>query len=77
VAVEAAKWIVLRFVATGSLVTFFVNDVSVGTVSTNIKSNGAMRLGCHIIKTVGTTSRSAVLDYVYYRHDFDTDRTFS
>ena len=77
VAVEAAKWIVLRLVATGSLVTFFVNDSSIGTVSTNIKTNGSMRLGCHLIKTAGTTSRSAVLDYVYYRHDFDTDRTFT
>jgi hypothetical protein len=77
VAVEAAKWIVLRLVATGSLVTFFVNDSSIGTVSTNITTNGSMRLGCHLIKTAGTTSRSAVLDYVYYRHDFDTDRTFT
>lgn len=77
VAVAATKWILLRIVFTSTSASFTVNNGSASTITSNIKANGQARLGCHIIKTAGTTSRGVVVDYVYYRHDFDTDRTFN
>jgi hypothetical protein len=77
VAVVAEKWVLLRVVFTSSLATFSVNNGTGATLSTNIKANGVTQFGAHILKTAGTTSRTAIIDYVYYRHDFDSDRTFT
>lgn len=77
VAVAAAKWIMLKIVWTHTSAEFFVNGVSVGTSSSNIRPDGGGRIGGHILKTAGTTSRSALIDYVYLRHDFSTDRTYT
>jgi hypothetical protein len=77
VAVAATKWILLRLVFTSSSCEFFVNDASIGTSSSSIKADGSMRIGCHLLKTAGTTSRSALVDYVYVRHDFNSDRTYT
>ena len=75
--VEAAKWIKLRMVFTSSSATFCVNDANAGTITTNIQANGAIQIATHIIKTAGTTSRSVLLDYIFARHDFNSDRTFT
>lgn len=76
-AVEAAKWIKVRFVATHTSASFYVNDASIGTITTNIRPSGGLRIGAHIIKTAGTTSREVLIDYIFARHDFSTDRTYT
>ena len=76
VAVAAATWVKLAIVWTSSSATFFVNDASVGTITANIRADGACRIGAHIIKVAGTTSRTVLFDYVYARHDFTSDRTY-
>jgi len=77
VAVAAAKWILLRLVFTSTSCEFFVNDASIGTSTSNIRPDGTLRIGAHLIKTAGTTSRSALVDYVYVRHDFNSDRSYT
>ena len=77
VAVAATKWIVLSMQFTSSACTFSINGSAVGTISSNIRPDGGTRLGSHLLKTAGTTSVSVLLDYVYYRHDFNSDRTFT
>ena len=77
VAVAETKWILLRMVFTSASCEFFVNDVSIGTSSSSIRADGGCRIGCHLLKTAGTTSRSALVDFVYVRHDFNSDRTFT
>lgn len=77
VAVAATKWIVLSMQFTSSTCTFYINGSAVGTISSNIRPDGGTRLGTHLLKTAGTTSVSVLLDYVYYRHDFNSDRTFT
>lgn len=76
-AVEGAKWVMLRIVFTSTLATFFVNDNNIGSSTSNIRADGVTRIGCHLVKTAGTNSRSALIDYVYIRHDFNSDRTFT
>lgn len=75
VAVEALKWIVLRMVFTGTSCEFFVNGSSIGTSTSFIRADGASRIGAHIIKTAGTAARSVLVDYIYIRHEFNSDRT--
>jgi hypothetical protein len=76
--VEAAKWIILRARWTGTVMSFQVNDLpTVATATTAIRPDGSSRIGAHIIKTAGTTSRSAIIDYIYARHDFDRERTYT
>jgi hypothetical protein len=79
VAVEAAKWIRLRISVQGaSVVSFQVNDITPRVAqSASIRSDGAYLMGTHIVKTAGTANRFAVVDYVYYRHDFDQERTYT
>lgn len=77
VAVEGAKWILLLMTWTSALATFRVNASNGVTLATNIRPDGGGFLGGHILKTAGTTSRAALVDYVYYRIDFTNDRTFS
>lgn len=77
VAVAAGQWVLLRMVWTSSLATFFVNAANGVTLSANIRADGGGNLGAHMLKTAGTTSRAALVDYVYYRIDFNNDRTFS
>ena len=76
VPVAATAWVKLGIIWTSSSATFYVNDSAVGTISSNIRADGATRIGAHIIKSAGTTSRSVLFDYVYVRHDFSSDRTF-
>lgn len=77
VAVAATKWIMLALEFTSTLLTLRINGTSCGTITTNIRPDGGTRLGTHLLKTAGTTSVTVLLDYVYYRHDFNSDRTFT
>lgn len=62
--------------AAATSVTFYINDVSVGTHTTNIPS-GASRLtssGVYLQKSAGTTARTADIDYLYLKAKFTTPR---
>lgn len=62
--------------ADATSVTFYINDVSVGTHTTNIPS-GASRLttsGVYLQKSAGTTARTADVDYLYLKAKFTTPR---
>lgn len=60
-AYAANTWVRLKWIANaaGTLVTFYVDDVSIGTVSTNIPTGNARQFGPSIvvIKSAGTNSR--------------------
>jgi hypothetical protein len=60
----------------GSSVEFFVNGVSVGTNITNIPTGAGRVLGniFKIEKTIGTTSRTVLIDYFYSHILFNTPR---
>lgn len=74
-AVPAATWTRLRVVvnAAASSVEFFVDGVSIGTVSTNLPT-ATTGLGVLIIKSIGTTARSVSVDYVFSDIVFTTSR---
>lgn len=62
--------------ADATSVTFYIDDVSVGTHTTNIPS-GASRLttsGVYLLKSAGTTARTAEIDYLYLKAKFTTPR---
>jgi hypothetical protein len=78
VAVVANTWYRLKAVvnATGSSVEFFIDDVSVGTLTSNIPT-ASNRLSAPLMKiekTVGTTARTAQADYFYLSRAFTTHR---
>lgn len=78
IAVSAAQWVRLRGLWDANTVQWQVNDFPiVGGSTSNIRPDGSGRLGAHIIKTAGTTTRAVVLDYVYFRHDFTSERTYT
>jgi hypothetical protein len=59
-----------------TLATFYVDDVSVGTISTNIPT-GLTRLfgaGAFILKSSGNTAITQTIDAIYIRHDLTTNR---
>jgi len=74
VPVVAGAWVKLSFRSTvsGSTITLYpsYNGTEVGSITTNIRADGAMKLAASIIKSVGTTSRSFLVDYVYMRHEW-------
>lgn len=78
VAVSAGAWVKLEILinAAATSVEFFINNVSVGTISTNIPSgiSKAMIINNQILKTIGTTSRNLYMDYVAYKQTFTTPR---
>lgn len=79
VAVAADAWINLRIVvnAAGTSAEFFVNGVSVGTISAQIPAT-AGRLtgpGAMILKSAGSTNRAVWIDWVWSRILFTTPRT--
>lgn len=71
ITVVANTWYKLRFQinAAGTSVEFFVNDVSVGSSTSNISTTNAMRLMAGIEKqgTNSSISRTMNIDFVYYR----------
>tara|TARA_R110000868_G_scaffold40068_1_gene138872 strand:- start:540 stop:2723 length:2184 start_codon:yes stop_codon:yes gene_type:complete len=62
--------------ALATSVTFYIDNVSVGTHITNIPS-GASRIagsGVYLQKSAGTTARTADVDYLYLKAKFTTPR---
>lgn len=62
--------------ADATSVTFYIDDVAVGTHTTNTPS-GASRLttsGTYLQKSAGTTARTADIDYLYLKAKFTTPR---
>jgi hypothetical protein len=70
-----AGWQHLKFVvnAAGTLVTFYVNGVSIGTVSTNIPT-AAIAPMLSLRKTLGSSARFFGIDYVWITKTFTTPR---
>lgn len=75
VAVAADTWYKLRIDvnAAGTSITFYVNDVLVATHTTNITAV-LIAPRCRIIKSLGTTSRTAYIDYFKYYQRFASAR---
>ena len=62
--------------AAGTSVVFYIDDVSVGTHTTNIPT-GASRVfgnGVYLQKSAGGTSRTLDVDYLYMKTKFTTPR---
>lgn len=53
----------------GTLATFYINDVSIGTVTTNIPvgNTQAVSPAFQLVKSVGTTDRIAFIDWFYLK----------
>lgn len=62
--------------AAGTSAEFFINGTSVGTVASNIPTAASREtaVGFSIIKSVGTTARTLLLDYVHFRMLFPSGR---
>lgn len=63
--VTAGTWYTLRIEITGvTSVEYLINSISVGTVTTNIPTGTGHECGLstHIVKSVGTTARTMVVD---------------
>jgi hypothetical protein len=52
----------------GTTVTFYVDDVSIGTVTTNLPSALGFNPAAKIVKSAGTTSRQMRIDYMKLRY---------
>lgn len=75
VAAVAGSWVKLRIDinAAGNSITFYVNDVLVATHTTNITA-ALVAPRCRIIKVLGTTSRTAYIDYFKMYKRFSSAR---
>jgi len=62
--------------AAATSVDFYINDVNVGTHTTNIPSGSSRTTtsGVYIQKSAGTTARTADIDYLYLKAKFTTPR---
>jgi len=74
----AGAWVRLKAVinAAASSVTFYADDVSLGTITTNIPSGAGRQLGivmC-ITKSAGTTARTFLCDYWFHKQTFTSLR---
>ena len=60
----------------GTLATFYVDDVSVGTINTNIPTalSRLFGVGCVILKSAGGTSRTCNIDGMYINYQLTTTR---
>jgi len=69
VAVTAAAWHKLRLQVNtaGTNVDFYVDDVLIGSATTNIPTGNPMRFMVTMEKTTGTTNINALADSLYYR----------
>lgn len=72
----ATGWLNIRTEvnAAGTLVEYFVEGVSVGTISTNIPTGIArtMGFGIYLQKSVGTTAQTIHADWLYLKQNFST-----
>lgn len=75
VAVSASTWYTLRMEinAAATQVDFYINNTLVKSETTNIPTV-ATGLMHQIYKTVGTTARTADVDYVYFKQKYTTQR---
>ena len=71
-AVATGSWIKLKLVVNSdaTLVTYYINDVSVGTVSTNIPTSNATGLLLQSAKTLGSGQRDFYMDYARFRGEW-------
>lgn len=62
--------------ASGTSVEFYINDVLVGTHTTNIPTGTARSfgMGAYLQKSAGTTARTVDIDYLFYKTKFTTPR---
>jgi len=76
VIVVANAWVKLGLVvnATGTLITYYIDGVPVATITTNIQTGGPSREGCYILKSAGTTSFTANIDYYFVGKTFTNPR---
>jgi hypothetical protein len=65
VAVAATTWTNAKIVWDGTSLTFYINGVNVGSISTNIPTN-FIGPGMVLQKVLGTTSLQSVLDRVSF-----------
>jgi len=70
VSVVANQWYRLKAVInnTASAVTFYINDILIGTITTAVPS-AAMHYVLKLEKTLGTVSRTTSIDYIYWIRD--------
>lgn len=64
----------LEINAAGTSVEFFLNKTSFGTITTNIPTGGLAFAFAGLVKSVGTTNRTVLLDAIYVENDFTTAR---
>lgn len=69
----ASTWHYVKLEATSTGAELFIDGVSVATLSTGLPSAG-FSLGYHIIKSAGTTARTALIDFMRARQTFGTSR---
>lgn len=78
ITMTAASWYKLRIEVNpaGTLASFYINGVLVGTIATNIPtaSGRITGVGNVIVKSAGTTNRNADSDYIYAQIIFNTPR---
>lgn len=71
VAPVTSGWQKMRIVvnAAGTSVEFFINETSIGTITSNIPtaSGRETALGASIIKSAGTTARTLLMDYLAWQ----------
>jgi hypothetical protein len=76
----AGQWDKLRVVVAsvgGTLTaTFYINGVSVGAITTNVPNttSNTTGYGYNIIKSVGTTNRFSLIDYMEIKAEYTADR---
>lgn len=78
IAVTAGAWIKLKVVvnATGTLASYYINEILVGTVNTNIPVAAGRTVGSlwNILKTVGITPRLFLVDWGWLHTDLAVTR---
>ena len=62
--------------STGTRADYYINGQLAGSITTNLPKTSARSLGfgAQIIKSIGTTARSFLIDWVYYKQQFLTAR---
>lgn len=66
VSVAINNWYDLKVVRISMICYYYINNVLVATISTNVPSGVEASIGASITKSVGTTSRTCDFDYLKY-----------
>ena len=78
IAVAAGAWTRLKIIvnASATLVSFYINGVLAGTVSTNIPSGAGRETGllCQILKSAGLNPLTFYMDWVWVHINLNTSR---